>query len=222
MSDYCIRLYKDSDYHVVMALFSRGIKEHTPGAFYHLFHLIHFWITAILVFLLTFLTMGSITVSLLAVTLLIVILYICVRHIYHSYLKNCLSDDMLDISKYYLQRDGYCFWVAECAGQVVGTVAVVPPADPREKKHVELKRLSVALSHRGKGIAKALCRAVIDFARDRGCEAVVLQTSLAQSDAQRLYEKMGFRLMRIYLTNMFTKFIDFRILLYQYNLPRSK
>ncbi|KAM4807596.1 putative N-acetyltransferase CML1 [Rhinophrynus dorsalis] len=223
MSDYCIRLYKDSDYAACRDIFARGITEHINVAFNHALELPHVWLSMLSVFLLLLLTTGSIIISSLAVILALVCLWLGTRKIYTSYVQYCLADDMVDIKKYYLQRDGYCYWVAESAGEVVGMVAAVPSHHPGADTHVELKRMSLAKSHRGKGIAKALCRTLIDFARERGCEAVILETSLAQTDAQKLYERMGFRGTHTYCAPGLTaKFLDFRILCYRYEIPTGR
>ncbi|NWW40354.1 NAT8 acetyltransferase, partial [Panurus biarmicus] len=58
---------------------------------------------------------------------------------------------------------------------------------------LELKRMSVSREHRRRGLARALCREVLAFARARGYGAVVLSTSMVQVAAQRLYEGQGFR-----------------------------
>ncbi|XP_075429753.1 putative N-acetyltransferase camello isoform X1 [Ascaphus truei] len=220
MADYCIRLYKDSDYDTVRDLFAKGSMECTPVAFYHTFSLPRFWLFMLVVFLIPLLTIGSITLSILTVTLTLVRIWFCTRDIMLSYIQHSLSNDMLDIHKYYLQRDGYCYWVAESAGEVVGMVAAEPSSNTAGEKHVVLRRLSVAKSHRGKGIGKVLCRTVIDFARERGCSAVILETTSAQIDAQRLYEKMGFRCFRtFYASELTAKLIEFIIMLYQYDIP---
>ncbi|XP_072263070.1 probable N-acetyltransferase 8B [Pyxicephalus adspersus] len=142
------------------------------------------------------------------------------RYLFMAYVRFSLSDDMLDIRKYYLERDDYSFWVAESGGELVGTVAALPSSEPGGEKHLELKRLSVSKSHRGKGIAKALCRMVIDFARERDCEAVVLTTTLAQISAWKMYEKMGFRRVQSFIPpNFLYKLFSFKVLAYQYDLP---
>ncbi|MEE6513663.1 hypothetical protein FKM82_021438 [Ascaphus truei] len=223
MSDYCIRLYKDSDYDTVRDLFAKGNMECTPVAFYHAFSLPRFWLFMLVVFLIPLLIIGSITVSILAVTLTLVRIWFCTRDIMLSYVQRSLSDDMRDIHKYYLQRDGYCYWVAESAGDVVGMVAAEPSSHPGREKHVELRRLSVVKSHRGKGIGKLLCRTVIDFAREKGYSAVILETSSAQIDAQRLYEKMGFRCFRTFYARALTaKLIEFNCMIYQYDIPTGR
>ena len=58
---------------------------------------------------------------------------------------------------------------------------------------VELKRMYVAPSHRGAGVAGALVRAAHAAARALGAGQVVLQTGDRQPDAVRLYERHGYR-----------------------------
>ncbi|XP_063315773.1 N-acetyltransferase 8-like [Pelobates fuscus] len=223
MSDYHIRLYEDSDYKVVRILFARGMNEHSHKAFRHAISVPRNWLFMLVLFLVSFWITGSIIMPLLVLITELSFLWICSIYIYSSYVDQCLSDDMLDIQKYYLQRDGGCFWVAESGGVVVGTVATVPSSNPRAEKHTELKRLTVTRSHRGKGIAKALCRTVIDFARQRGCEAVVLETSSNQIDAQKLYEKMGFFQTHIIrLTCCTGRVLDFIDLFYRYDIPTKR
>ncbi|CAN2388341.1 Acetyltransferase (GNAT) domain [Pristimantis euphronides] len=220
MFEYQIRLYKDSDYERVREIFTDGITEHTTKAFQFSFRLLRIWAIFLLTFAVLFHTSGSLLMSILGVILEIGLLFLIHKYIYIIYVRRSLNDDMSDIRKYYLQRDGYCFWVAESSGQVVGMVAAVPPEHPEEERQVELKRMSVPREHRGKGIAKALCRTVMDYARKRGCEAVILETSSPQVDAWRMYEKMGFKRMRaFYAPTLITRFIGFEILCYQYDLP---
>lgn len=57
-----------------------------------------------------------------------------------------------------------------------------------------LQRLYVQPSRRGAGAARALAQAAIDFARERGCERIVLDTEAERlSAAAALYRSMGFR-----------------------------
>eukprot|EP00079_Xenopus_tropicalis_P014669 XP_004911372.1 PREDICTED: probable N-acetyltransferase CML5 [Xenopus tropicalis] len=223
MSGVSIRLYKDSDYGVTREMFARGITEHTNKAFRHTLGIPHIWLFLFLTFLAPFIVIGSLFVSSLAITLALLILWLLNRYMFTTYVQHCLQDDLLDIKKYYLKRDGYCFWVAESYGAVVGIVAATPSHRPGGESHMELKRMSVAKSHRGKGVAKALCRTVIDFAQARGCKAVVLETSRAQTDAQRLYERIGFRVRKSFYAPMPpAKFLNFWILFYQYNIPTAR
>ncbi|XP_075704712.1 putative N-acetyltransferase camello [Rhinoderma darwinii] len=221
MSAYILRLYKNSDYNMARDLFACGIKEHSNKAFHHAIRRPHVWLPALTMLTLPALNLVSVTTSILAVTTSVVTLWFCARYMYTSYVDYALSDDMLDIGKYYLQRDGYCFWVAESTeGEVIGTVAALPAANSEEEKHLEMKRLSVAKQHRGKGIGKVLCRTVIDFARKRGCKAVVLNTTVSQREAWKMYEKLGFsHTDTFYPPGLLSKFMDFRFQAYKYDIP---
>lgn len=85
---------------------------------------------------------------------------------------------------------GSCFWVAVLDGQVVGIVS----AQGREEDNtVELRRMSVDSRFRGKGIAKALGRRVLEFAMLNNYSAVVLGTTAVKMAAHKLYESLGFQ-----------------------------
>ncbi|EHH49425.1 hypothetical protein EGM_00057, partial [Macaca fascicularis] len=78
---------------------------------------------------------------------------------------------MADIEQYYMKPPGSCFWVAVLDGNVVGIVAA---RAHEEDNTVELLRMSVDSRFRGKGIAKALGRKVLEFAVVHNYSAVVL------------------------------------------------
>ncbi|WP_433057386.1 GNAT family N-acetyltransferase [Dactylosporangium sp. CS-033363] len=56
----------------------------------------------------------------------------------------------------------------------------------------ELKRMYVAPEYRGRGVAKALLRAVEDVARSAGRTRMWLETGTAQPEAIGLYERCGY------------------------------
>jgi GNAT superfamily N-acetyltransferase len=64
----------------------------------------------------------------------------------------------------------------------------------RGEGDAELKRMWVALDARGRGVARALLRAVEDSARGAGRTRVVLETGTAQPEAIGLYEASGYAL----------------------------
>ncbi|XP_018424007.1 PREDICTED: N-acetyltransferase 8-like [Nanorana parkeri] len=223
MPRFIIRPYQDSDYDVARNLFACGIEEHSGEAFRHALRLPHIWLPLSFLFLFPALHLVSVTTSILAMTLAVAGLWFGARNLHTSYVRFSLSDDLMDIRKYYMERDGYSFWVAESGGELVGTVAALPSSQPGGEKHLEVKRLSVSRNHRGEGIGKALCRTVIDFAQKRGCEAVVLTTTEPQINACKMYEKMGFRHMQTFIPPAFKyKLLDFKVLAYQYDLPNHR
>ena len=79
-------------------------------------------------------------------------------------------------------------WLAEGAGQVLGTVSVVPR--PGE---LYIRSLAVHPAARGQGIGARLLRAVEEFATPRGYQRLVLTTTPFLRAAIRLYEHAGFR-----------------------------
>ncbi|NWY99366.1 CMLO5 acetyltransferase, partial [Loxia curvirostra] len=83
---------------------------------------------------------------------------------------------------------------------------------------LELKRLSVSREHRGRGLARALCREVLAFARARGYSTVVLSTSVVQVVAQRLYEGQGFRKVGASYPSLLGTLLNFQIFHYRCDL----
>jgi len=62
-----------------------------------------------------------------------------------------------------------------------------------DPKTAILQRLYVRAAHRGKGAARALCRAAITLARGSACERIVLDTDATQlRAAAALYRSLGF------------------------------
>ncbi|XP_069832360.1 probable N-acetyltransferase camello [Dendropsophus ebraccatus] len=219
MSGYYIRLYKASDYHTVRDIFARGIVEHTGAGCRHTLTLPRIWMPSVVVMGLPLLIAGSLLTSILAGTIILGLIYYINRRPNSLYVSFSLRDDMLDIQKYYLQCEDRCFWVAESDREIVGMVAAAPFLHNGGEKQMELKRLSVPRRHRGKGIGKALCRTVIDFARRRGYKAVVLNTPVLKTSSFYLYEKMGFRKSYYFYPDYFgTRYMDIEYVIYQYDI----
>lgn len=83
---------------------------------------------------------------------------------------------------------GVAWWVVVDGG-IVASVAHGPV---RDDGTVELKRLYVAASHRRRGLAEALTRAVAERARVLGAVALEAWSDTRFVDAHRLYERLGF------------------------------
>lgn len=86
-------------------------------------------------------------------------------------------------------KDSGEFFVARRGESVVGCGAL--------KQHApgiaEIKRMWVAPSARGQGVARTLLKALEDEARRQGYAQVVLDTNKALTEAHALYRKAGYR-----------------------------
>lgn len=79
-------------------------------------------------------------------------------------------------------------WVAVDGDAVVGSVALRQLG----KGELELKRMYLYPDYRGRGLGKRLLEQALQWARAEGAVAIVLDTSEAMLEAQRLYESVGF------------------------------
>ena len=83
--------------------------------------------------------------------------------------------------------------VAESDGEIVGVAAVAAsPHLARPGRFARLIGLAVRTSHRRRGIAAALLRAVEDQARAWGCHRVELTSSRRRAEAPPFYAAMGY------------------------------
>ncbi len=87
--------------------------------------------------------------------------------------------------------------VALASGRMLGTVAVQSWPQPCEiatsADEAEVRALAVIPGGQGRGIGRALLRAVIDQARARGLRRVILCTRPEMLAARHLYAEAGFR-----------------------------
>ena len=81
-------------------------------------------------------------------------------------------------------------WIAECDGQIAGSVFVVQDNETTAR----LRLLYVEPKVRGLGLGQQLVDQCIHFARDGGYAQLVLWTNDVLTTARRLYEKNEFRL----------------------------
>lgn len=88
--------------------------------------------------------------------------------------------------------------LAEVGDTPVGVVAL-QPLD--EDGVCEMKRLYVRPAHRGRGIGRALGRAILDAARELGYDVMRLDTVASMTAARRLYRSLGFEERSAYYPN---------------------
>lgn len=80
-------------------------------------------------------------------------------------------------------------WLARLRDTPIGAVGLKPFSPGT----AELKRLWVSPEGRGHSIGDALCCAVVDGARDRGYQRLLLDTDRGLTHANSIYERLGFR-----------------------------
>lgn len=221
MANFQIRKYRDEDDGKVKTLFTMGMSEHVPSAFTHLLKQPVNQMVLMCTFCALMASSKSFLLPILAVTFLLAGTRQFVIHMFNDYIDSVLRQDLCNITETYLKHKDSCFWVAESDGMVVGSVACQPAKDAMGC--MELKRMSVCRSHRGMGIAKALCRTLTEFTRERGYAAVILRTSVVQTDAQKLYEHMGFKKIReFYPPPILAKITNFYLFEYRLDLQRGE
>lgn len=96
--------------------------------------------------------------------------------------------ELAALASHFADRGGR-LWVAEDDGAVVGCVGIdiAPLTDG-----MELHKLYVARTARGRGLAAALYALAEGFARERGAAFMELWSDTRFLDAHRFYEKRGF------------------------------
>ncbi|XP_041496721.1 N-acetyltransferase 8-like [Microtus oregoni] len=220
MASFHIRQFQERDYEKVVDLFSRGLKEHIPASFRHLLTLPRTLLVLVGVPLAIVLLSDSWLLAVICIFFMLLFFWFLVSHAWNKYVSNSLHTDMADIPKFYMNARGSCFWVAESGGEVVGIVGGLPVKDPPlGRKQLELFRLSVSSQHRGQGIAKALVRTVLQFARDQGYSDVVLGTGAIQQGAVTLYYSMGFQKTREYFMDTLLWLLDLSVICFTYSFP---
>lgn len=192
MMEYSLREYRDSDYAVVREVYATGFREHSGSIFLMVLRKLRVQVVLLAVLLALLELSGSPLSAVLGFSGVLLAIRVSVACLLEQGIRLGLSEDLQDIQASYMDPGRVArFWVAEVQGRIVGTVAILPCLE--ERGAWELKRITVLKRFRGRGIAKALCQNALEFVANHGVKRVVLFTSMAQSDAHRLYDSLGFK-----------------------------
>jgi GNAT superfamily N-acetyltransferase len=105
-----------------------------------------------------------------------------------GFIDETRNPDVDDIAAQYLAHE-HLFFVAELAGDVIGTGALLFEADGAT---CQLVRVSTRRDLRRQGIARLIVAALLAEARQRGRRRIWVETDAPWHDAIALYERMGF------------------------------
>jgi len=95
---------------------------------------------------------------------------------------------ILDDPRGTIIKHGGVIYLAEDAGEIAGSAAIMPEGDGV----FELMKMTVADKWRGKGISKMLIEKCIDYAKEKGGSKIILFSSSKPKTAIELYKKYGF------------------------------
>jgi ribosomal protein S18 acetylase RimI-like enzyme len=107
-----------------------------------------------------------------------------------------VSEELANLKEVYGPSRG-CLLLAREAEAFVGCVAVRPV----EPEVFEMKQLYVRPDHRRCGLGRSLAAAALVRARRLGYRRMVLDTLPRMTEAQSLYESLGFREVKCYHAN---------------------
>lgn len=91
----------------------------------------------------------------------------------------------------YLLEPGHLLLLAFDGETVVGQCAAVIHRHPDKVTELYVDEIGTAATHRGRGIATRLVRAMFDWGRELGCREAWLGTELDNLEANGLYRKLG-------------------------------
>jgi len=97
--------------------------------------------------------------------------------------------DLADIERNYFTRGGDFVVLTDAAGAIVGSCGLHPLADGT----VELRKMYLARTLRGRGQGRRLLDWALARARALGFRRMTLETASALKEAIALYERHGFR-----------------------------
>jgi len=112
------------------------------------------------------------------------------------------EDSRLPLARAYLQAfaaieadPNQLLAVAVEDGAVVGTLQLtfIPGLSHLGAWRGQVEAVRIAASHRGTGLGGQMFEWAVEQCRARGCRMIQLTTTSSRQDAQRFYERLGFR-----------------------------
>ena len=97
---------------------------------------------------------------------------------------------VLSNSKKYIINKGGKIFFAESAGNIIGTVALMPT---KNKLVFELTKMAVKPEYRNKGIGKKLLKKCIDYSKSNSYSSIILYSNKKLKNAIHLYRNFGFK-----------------------------
>ena len=97
---------------------------------------------------------------------------------------------VLSNSKKYIINKGGKIFFAETAGNIIGTVALMPT---KNKLVFELTKMAVKPEYRNKGIGKKLLKKCIDYSKSNNHSSIILYSNKKLNNAIHLYRNFGFK-----------------------------
>ncbi len=98
--------------------------------------------------------------------------------------------DVLEVETFYTTVGGE-FWVVEQQGRLVGTAAYYPIE--RGNKAVEIRKMYLSPTVRGKGLGKYLLHQLEEAIAQRGFQEIWIETASVLKEAVMLYESNGYQ-----------------------------
>ena len=121
-----------------------------------------------------------------------------------DYLAHCVDITSFENLMSIYGHNNSQFWLAinEQTDEVLGSVALdLSPTNSSESVG-ELRRMSVSISHRRKGIASSLVMHLLSYARSLGLREVFLSTPTVNLPGIGLYRSVGFEVDRVEVVNL--------------------
>ncbi len=99
-----------------------------------------------------------------------------------------IDRDLNDIEANYIDRGGTFEILEDIDGNLLGTVGLFP----FDEERIELRKMYFSKEIRGRGLGKETLQRMIEIARKKGYQQIVLETASVLKTAIGLYKKFGF------------------------------